>query len=86
MANEEKSSIYHIIMFSFPGQDTGDEIVKQIHAEQKLGGYKILAQGVAEKDEKGKVQFHEPGKGGVGTTVGLTHVTDHDAAANRIVL
>lgn len=71
MADEVKSSIYHIVMFSFAGQDTADQIVKQIRSEQKLGGYKILAQGVAEKDEKGAVHFHEPGKGGVGATVGV---------------
>lgn len=71
MADEVKSSIYHIVMFSFAGQDTADRIVKQIRSEQKLGGYKILAQGVAEKDEKGDVHFHEPGKGGVGATVGV---------------
>ena len=71
MTEESKSAIYHIVMFAFAGQDTANQVVKEIHDNQKLGGYKILAQGVAEKDAKGKVHFHEPGRGGVGTTVGL---------------
>jgi uncharacterized membrane protein len=71
MAEENKSAIYHIVMFAFAGQKTADGVVKQIHDQQKLGGYKLLAQGVAEKDDKGKVHFHEPGKGGMGTTLGL---------------
>jgi uncharacterized membrane protein len=71
MAEQPQSSIYHIVMFAFAGQDTADRIVKEIRSQQKLGGYKILAQGVAEKDMKGKVHFHEPGKGGWGTGIGL---------------
>ena len=66
----QKSSIFHIVMFAFAGQQTAGEIMKEVRSSQKMGGYKIVAQAVVEKDGKGKVHFHEPGRGGVGATVG----------------
>jgi uncharacterized membrane protein len=71
MTSEPKSSIFHIVMFAFDGQQTADGIMKDILASQKEGGYKVIARAVVEKDGKGKVHFHEPGRGGVGATLGI---------------
>ncbi len=45
--------------------------MKQIKSSGTLDGYKIEAQAVVEHDLKGKVHIHEPGRGGLGTTIGL---------------
>jgi uncharacterized membrane protein len=71
MSENEKSSIYHILMFAFAGQETAGGVMKEILASRKEGGYKVIAQAVVEKDSKGKVHFHEPGRGGVGATLGV---------------
>ena len=68
---EDKSSVYHILMFCFEGSKTANQVFEQLKKSGKLDGYKIVAQGVAERDANGKVDFHEKGKGGVGSTVGL---------------
>jgi uncharacterized membrane protein len=64
------SAVYNILAFTFKGQDTANETVKQIKASGALEGYEIVAQAVVEQDAKGKVHIHEPGRGGVGATVG----------------
>ena len=45
--------------------------MKQIKKSGSLDGQKIVAEAIVEQDEKGKVHIHEPGKGGVGTVVGV---------------
>ena len=70
MTEETKSQIFHIVMFAFAGEHTASGIMKEIQASQKMGGYKIVAQAVVEKDGKGKVHFHEPGRGGMGAALG----------------
>lgn len=64
------TSVYRILVFSFAGQHTAGEIVQRIKASHQLGGFKILAEAVAECDASGKLHIHEPGRGGVGGTVG----------------
>jgi uncharacterized membrane protein len=71
MTENKNASIYHIIMFAFAGQETAGGVMKEILASRKEGGYKVIAQAVVEKDSKGKVHFHEPGRGGVGATLGV---------------
>jgi uncharacterized membrane protein len=67
----ESSGVYNILAFTFEGQDTAGQIVKEIKHSGALDGYDILAQAVVEQTPKGKVKVHEPGRGGVGAAVGV---------------
>jgi uncharacterized membrane protein len=72
MANSNDSStVYNILAFVFEGQKGADQAVKQLKSSGDLDGYAILAEAVVEQDANGKVHFHETGRGGVGTAVGL---------------
>ena len=64
------SAVYNILAFSFAGQDTAAQTMKEIKSSGALDGYEIAAQATIDQDAKGKVHIHEPGKGGVGATVG----------------
>lgn len=66
----DTNAVYNIVAFNFAGQDTAKETVKQIRSSDVLEGYKIVAQAIVEQDAKGKVHFHETGKGGLGAVVG----------------
>ncbi len=70
MSNGDSSTVYDILAFSFDGQKTAGEKVKDIKSSGVLDGFEIVAQAVVEQDAKGKVHIHEPGKGGVGAVVG----------------
>ena len=70
MSKKERSAIFNIIAFTFEGQDTADDVVKQIKKSGALDGQMIVAEVVVEQDEKGKVHVHEPGHGTLGTVVG----------------
>lgn len=67
---KDKAAIFNILAFTFDGQDTADDVVKQIKKSGALKGQIILAEVVVEQDEKGKVHFHEPGHGTLGSVVG----------------
>jgi uncharacterized membrane protein len=67
----ESSAVYNILAFTFDGQDTAGQIVKEIKSSGALDGYEIDAQAVVEQTAKGKVKIHEPGRGGVGAAVGV---------------
>ena len=64
------SAVYNILAFSFAGQDTASQTMKEIKSSGALDGYEIAAQATVDQDAKGKVHVHEPGRGGVGATVG----------------
>jgi uncharacterized membrane protein len=64
------SAVYNILAFTFDGQDTANQTVKDIKSSGALEGYDIVAQAVVEQDAKGKVHIHEPGRGGLGAAVG----------------
>jgi uncharacterized membrane protein len=66
----ESSAVYNILAFTFDGQDTAGQVVKEIKSSGTLDGYDIVAQAVVEQTPKGKVKVHEPGRGGVGAAVG----------------
>ena len=68
---QEKSAVYNILAFTFEGKDTAKETVKELKKSDALDGQVIVAEAIVEQDEKGKVHIHEPGKGGVGTVVGV---------------
>jgi uncharacterized membrane protein len=64
------SSIYDILVFSFADTHTADEVVNELKASQKLGGYKVVAEAVVIREADGSVHIHEPGEGGKGATIG----------------
>jgi uncharacterized membrane protein len=64
------SSIYDILVFSFANTQTADDVVYELKASQKLGGYKVVAEAVVIREADGSIHVHEPGKGGRGATVG----------------
>jgi uncharacterized membrane protein len=64
------SSIYDILVFSFADTHTADEVVNELKASQKLGGYKVVAEAVVIREADGSVHVHEPGEGGKGATIG----------------
>jgi uncharacterized membrane protein len=69
--SNDTSAVYNILAFRFDGQKGASQAVSDIKSSGALEGYKIAAEAVVEQDEKGKVHIHEPGRGGVGTAVGL---------------
>ncbi len=69
MSNTD-SSIYDILVFSFADTKTADEVVKELKASHKLGGYKVVAEAVVIHEADGSVHVHEPGEGGKGATIG----------------
>jgi uncharacterized membrane protein len=64
------SSIYDILVFSFADTQTADEVVSELKASQKLGGYKVVAEAVVIREADGSVHVHEPGEGGRGAAIG----------------
>jgi uncharacterized membrane protein len=64
------SSIYDILVFSFTDTHTADEVVHELKASQKLGGYKVVAEAVVIHEADGSVHVHEPGEGGKGAAIG----------------
>ena len=71
MSKSDGNKVYDILAFAFAGQDTAKQNLKEIKSSGVLDSYEIVAQAVVEQDAKGKVHVHEPGKGGVGTVVGV---------------
>lgn len=64
------NKVYDIVLFSFIGEKTAAGIVEEIKAQQKLAGYTLIAEGVVERDQSGKLHIHEPGRGGRGGSIG----------------
>jgi uncharacterized membrane protein len=64
------SAVYNILAFTFDGQDTANQTVKDIKSSGALEGYDIVAQAVVEQDAEGKVHIQEPGRGGLGAAIG----------------
>jgi len=67
---EASSNIFNILAFTFGGQDTAKETIKEIKASGALDDQYVVAQIIVEQDEKGKVHVHETGRGGLGAVVG----------------
>ena len=64
------SSIYDILVFSFADTHTADEVVNELKASQKLGGYKVVSEAVVIREADGSIHIHEPGEGGKGAAIG----------------
>ena len=72
MGDKEKgSAVFNILAFCFDGQKTAKQTLEDAKAAGALEGYDVIVQAIVEQDENGKVHISEPGKGGVGTTVGV---------------
>lgn len=67
----DSSEVYNIVALCFTDKSTGQKVAKEVRSQQKLEGYKVIAEAVVEVDEKGKPHIHEPGRGGFGGTVGV---------------
>ena len=67
---DNSSAVYNILAFTFEGQKTAKQAVKEIKSSGALDGYDIIAECEVEQDAKGKVHIHEPGHGGVWGTIG----------------
>jgi uncharacterized membrane protein len=59
-----------MILFAFKGNKRAGDVLDDIKASQKMGGYRVLVQAVVERDVQGEVTIHEPGRGGVGGSLG----------------
>ncbi len=68
--NNKGSLIYNILVFSFTDTHTADEVVNELKASQKLGGYKVAAEAVVIREVDGSIHVHEPGEGGKGAAIG----------------
>jgi uncharacterized membrane protein len=71
MSKNDDNKVYDILAFAFAGQDTAKQNLKDIKSSGVLDSFEIVAQAVVEQDAKGKVHVHEPGRGGLGTTIGV---------------
>ncbi|MCA9876084.1 MAG: DUF1269 domain-containing protein [Anaerolineales bacterium] len=67
---KEKSAIYNVLAFTFAGEKTAGETVKEIKKSGLLDGQYIVVEAVVSVDEKGKTHIHEPGHGVFGGAVG----------------
>ena len=70
MSDQDKSAVYDILAFVFPGKDAASQNLKEIKSDGILDGYKIKVQAVVDQDENGKVEIHEPGHGAWGAVLG----------------
>ena len=70
MSNKEKSSIFNIIAFTFAGEETAGEAVKEMKKSGALDGQIVVVEAVVSVDDKGKTHVHEPGHGRIGGVAG----------------
>ncbi len=64
------NEVYHLVVYSFPGQKRAGEVVKLIKKGQGSGGYQVKAWAVVEVNEKGKSNVSQSGHGGIGAGIG----------------
>lgn len=70
MSKKEKSAIYNVLAFTFEGEKTAGETVKEIKKSGVLDGQSIVVEAVVSVDAKGKTHIHEPGHGAMGAVLG----------------
>lgn len=68
--NKERSAVFNILAFTFDGEKTAKETVKEIKKSDALDGQAIVAEAIVSVDEKGKSHIHEPGHGTMGAVLG----------------
>jgi uncharacterized membrane protein len=67
---KDKSAVYNILAFTFVGEDTAKETVKEIKKSGALDGQFIVAEAIVSVNAKGKTHIHEPGHGTMGAVLG----------------
>lgn len=67
--DQPQSGIFNIVAFVFDGEKTAATVLKE--AKKGLDGQLIISQAVISQNEKGKVHWHETGRGGVGAAAGV---------------
>jgi uncharacterized membrane protein len=67
---KEKSAVFNILAFTFEGEDTAGDTVKQIKKSGALDGELVVAEAIVSVNAKGKTHIHEPGHGVMGGAVG----------------
>ena len=67
---KEKSAVYNILAFTFEGEKTAADTVKQIKKSGDLDGELIVAEAIVSVNAKGKTHIHEPGHGVMGGAIG----------------
>ena len=74
MANDNLASptAYHMVMCSFTGTGTADQVLHRLRADKALEGCEIEAEAVVSRDASGVVHYHERGAAGVGAAFGAT--------------
>jgi uncharacterized membrane protein len=61
---------YHLIMASFPGEDSAERIVERLRTDGAFEGSEIEGEAVVSRDAGGQIHVHEKGSAGIGATFG----------------
>jgi uncharacterized membrane protein len=69
-AGAGRSGVYSVLLFSLAGAKSARGVLDQVLAAQRQAGLTVITQAVVEHDADGQVAIHEPGRGGLGGTVG----------------
>jgi uncharacterized membrane protein len=70
MSESTENSVYRVLAFIFPGQESAGNVSEQVKLGAEAGEYKIIANAVVAVDTHGKPHVHEPGHGSAGTGIG----------------
>jgi uncharacterized membrane protein len=70
MSESTQNSVYRILAFVFPGEESAGNVSEELKLGAEDGDYKIVANAVVAVDVNGKPHVHEPGHGSAGTAIG----------------
>jgi uncharacterized membrane protein len=62
--------VYRIVVLAFQGKDTAQKVVNDARNAGALEGFRVVTEALADRDEKGKLDVHQTGRGGVGAGIG----------------
>jgi uncharacterized membrane protein len=62
--------VYRIVVLAFKGKETAQTVVNDARNAGALQGFRVVTEALADRDEKGKLNVHQTGRGGVGAGVG----------------
>lgn len=61
---------YHLLMASFPGEDSAGRVVERFREEGAFDGSEIEGEALVSRDAEGQIHVHEKGSAGIGATFG----------------
>ena len=64
------SDAYHVVMASFPGEETASKVVHQLRIDGTLECCEIEGEALVWRDAAGHTHVHEKGAAGIGATFG----------------